>query len=45
LLLFASSPFDLWCFLLSTMIFPLCSGFVEVLVVAAWGVAWTVAGG
>jgi hypothetical protein len=24
------------------MFFPLCSGFVEVLVVAAWGVAWTV---
>jgi len=45
LLLFASSPFDLWCFLLSTMFFPLCSGFVEVLLVAAWGVAFTVAGG
>jgi hypothetical protein len=26
------------------MFFPLCSGFVEVLVVAAWGVAWTVVG-
>jgi len=26
------------------MFFPLCSGFVEVLVVAAWGVVWTVVG-
>ena len=29
-------------FPLSTMFFPLCSGFVEVLAAAAWGVAWTV---
>ena len=30
-------------FPLSTMFFPLCSSFVEVLAAAAWGVAWTVA--
>jgi hypothetical protein len=27
---------------LSTLFFPLCGSFVEMLVVAAWGVAWTV---
>ena len=30
-------------FPLSTMFFPLCSSFVEVLAAVAWGVAWTVA--
>jgi len=47
----SSSPLQRRCFFswfplfpLSTMFFLLCSGFVEVLVVAAWGVAWAVVG-
>jgi len=44
-LLFLRCFFSLFLlFPLSTMFFPLCSGFVELLVVAAWGVAWTVVG-
>jgi hypothetical protein len=44
-LLFRRCFFSLFPLLpLSTTFFSLCSGFVEMLVAAAWGVAWTVVG-